>query len=428
MRGIRDRRWCVGVVALALLAWGSWGSPAFAQQPIELRFMSWFFGEDPAGPALKALFAEFEKKHPNIKVIPETVTSAERVPKFTTAMEGGRGPDIYMDTPPNGPNLIQRGYCLSLEPFIKAEKENIRAQFTKGDLESFQDAKGQLYFLPYDTGPMGLIYNAKAFQEAGLDPNKPPKTWEELLDYAKKLTKGDRYGIGLFGKGDNSSVWRLWYWWMTNGANVLSPDGKRSAINSPEFVEAIDFWADLFRKHKVAPPSTPANSFGENNQLFAQGVVAMVESGVWQIGVTEKINPAMKGNIRVAPMPVRKVNVAVGGGTDANCITKQSKHPKEAWELLKFLSSEESGVTIWKIHGKFPANVKSMQRPELRDDPMVKAFQPMIEVARMPFISTRYVEITNALGVMQQEVLTGAKPTAAAVKSAADKIDGILRD
>ena len=63
--------------------------------------MSWYFGEDPAGPALKALFAEFEKRNPNVKVIAETVTSAERVPKFTAAMEAGRGPDIYMDTPPN---------------------------------------------------------------------------------------------------------------------------------------------------------------------------------------------------------------------------------------------------------------------------------------------------------------------------------------
>ena len=419
--------WALWASALALLTICS-AAPASAQQPVELRFMSWFFGEDPAGPALKTLFAEFEKTHPNIKVIPETVTSAERVPKFTTAMEGGRGPDIYMDTPPNAPNLIQRGYCINMEPLIKQEKENIKSWFTKGDLESFEDAKGNLYFLPYDTGPMGLIYNIKAFRDAGLDPNKPPKTWEELIDYAKKLTKGDKYGIGLFGKGDNSSVWRLWYWWMSNGGSVLSPDGKRSVINSPAFIEAIDFWADLFRKYKVSPPSTPANSFGENNQLFAQGVVAMVESGVWQIGVTEKINPAMKGNIGVAPMPMRNVKVAVGGGTDANCITKDSKHVKEAWELLKFLSGEQAGVTIWKIHGKFPANVKSMQRPELRDDPMVKAFAPMIEVARTPFTSTKYVEITNALGVMEQEVLTGAKPTAAAVKAASDKIDAILRD
>ncbi len=425
---LRWRRATFATLAAAATLGLGLAVPAAAQTPVQLRFMSWYFGEDPAGPALKTLFAEFEKSHPTIRIVPETVTSAERVPKFTAAMEAGRGPDIYMDTPPNGPNLIARGYCADLEPLIKAEKEDIKARFTKGDLESFTDEKGDLYFLPYSTGPMGLIYNARAFQEAGLDPNRPPKTWDELLDYARKLTKGDRYGIGLFGKGDNSSVWRLWYWWMTNGASVLTPDGKRSAINSPEFIEAIDFWADLYRKHKVAPPSVPANSFGENNQLFAQGVVAMVESGVWQIGVTEKINPAMKGNIRVAPMPVRKVRVAVGGGTDSLCITRTSKHVKEAWELLKFLSDEQSGVTVWKIHGKFPANVRAMQRPELRTDPVVLAFQPMIEVARVPFKSVKYVEIINALGTMQQEVLTGAKSTAAAVKSASDRIDSILRD
>jgi maltose-binding protein MalE len=125
---------------------------------------------------------------------------------------------------------------------------------------------------------------------------------------------------------------------------------------------------------------------------------------------------------------VRKVRVAVGGGTDSLCITKTSKHAKEAWELLKFVSSDEAGVTVWKIHGKFPANIRAMEKPELKNDPIVRAFQPMIEVARVPFKSVKYFEITNALGTMQQEVLTGAKPTAAAVKAASDRIDAILRD
>ena len=87
----RTTRWAVPLAAvvglgLALVL------PTAAQQPVQLRFMSWYFGEDPAGPALKTLFAEFEKRHPNVKVIPETVTSAERVPKFTAAMEAGGGP------------------------------------------------------------------------------------------------------------------------------------------------------------------------------------------------------------------------------------------------------------------------------------------------------------------------------------------------
>jgi len=80
------------------------------------------------------------------------------------------------------------------------------------------------------------------------------------------------------------------------------------------------------------------------------------------------------------------------------------------------------------MHGKFPANVQSMQSPELKSDPLVQAFEPMITVARTPFKSVKYVEVTNALGTMMQEVLTGAKPTPAAVKAASDRIDAILRD
>src|SRR5262245_66156266 len=158
------RRWlawagtAISVAAAALLPTG----PATAQAPVQLRFMSWYFGEDPAGPALKTLFTEFEKRNPNIKVVAEQVTSAERVPKFTAAMEAGRGPDIYMDTPPTAPNLIARGYCTNLEPLMKAEKEDIKARLTKGDLESFTDENGDHYFLPHSTRPLGLTYNANA--------------------------------------------------------------------------------------------------------------------------------------------------------------------------------------------------------------------------------------------------------------------------
>src|SRR4029450_3209986 len=139
----RMRRWVAWAgPALALVLAVGLTLPATAQAPVQLRFMSWYCAEDPAGPALKALFAEFEKKNPNIKVVAETVTSAERVPKFTAAMEAGRGPDIYMDTPPNAPNLIARGYCANLEPLMKAEKEDIKARVTKRDLERFTARHG----------------------------------------------------------------------------------------------------------------------------------------------------------------------------------------------------------------------------------------------------------------------------------------------
>src|SRR5262245_1783956 len=157
----RTRRWAAWAAPALVLAVGL-TLPATAQAPVQLRFMSWYLGEDRAGPALKTLFTACEKRNPNIKVVAENVTSAERVPKFTAAMEAGRGPDIYMDTPPNAPNLIARGYCTNLEPLMKAEKEDIKARLTKGDLESFTDENGDHYFLPHSTRPLGLTYNANA--------------------------------------------------------------------------------------------------------------------------------------------------------------------------------------------------------------------------------------------------------------------------
>src|SRR2546425_11858457 len=94
------RRLTIAATA-ALLAGGAAPGPGLAQQAIQLRFMSWYFGEDPAGPALKALFAEVEKRNPTIKVVAEKVTSAQRGPQFTPPTEAGRGAGLHLGTPPD---------------------------------------------------------------------------------------------------------------------------------------------------------------------------------------------------------------------------------------------------------------------------------------------------------------------------------------
>lgn len=413
------------LVLAATLVWST-GAALAAGAPVELRFMSWYFGEEPAATALRKLLADYQKGHASVKIIEENVTSAERVQKFVTQMEGNQGPDIYMDTEVNAPFEISKGFCRDLDAYISKDSEKVRERFAKGLLEGFSE-KGRLYFMPYAVGPTALVYNAKMWQAAGLDPNKPPKTWEELRDYAVKLTKGGKYGVGLFGKGDGSSIWRLSYWWLSNGASVLSPDGKHAAINTPAFKEAMTFWSELFTKYKVSPPSTPQNSFGENNALFASQTVAIVQSGVWQFGVTHKMNPQLQGELRVAPMPLRKVAVAAGGGDDALCITTQSKHPDEAYDLLKFLTTAPNGVTVWKIHGKFPSNLQALKSPELQADPMVKAWAPILPLSKAPVISTKTPEIYQILGVMQQQILLGTKSVNDAVAEASQKIDETMQ-
>ncbi|WP_324669530.1 ABC transporter substrate-binding protein [Geochorda subterranea] len=400
--------------------------PVAAAQKVELRLMSWYFGEEPAATGLKTLIAEFERTHPGISIVPEQVTDTERLTKLTTRMAGGQGPDMYMETASNVRFVVDRGYCINLEPLIAQSAEPIKQRFSDGILEEFSDANGNLYFMPYAIGPTALVYNSRMWRAAGLDPANPPKTWESFVEYAKKLTGNGRYGLAMFGKGDGSSVWRLSYWWMTNGADVLSSDGQRATVNTPEFIEAIEFWANLHKVYHVVPPSAPQNSFSENNAIFAAEVAAMVESGVWQFGVTEKMNPSLKGELRAALMPVRRRPVAAGGGDDGICITTQSKHPKEAFEFLSFLSSAKAGVTLWQIHGKFPANKASLQDPAVAKDSLVQMWLPILPYTKAPVLHPRYPEISSVLGVMQQEVLLGLKSAAQAVADANAKITEII--
>jgi len=421
-----DRRgWLVrcAAVSVILVVVLSTASVQAAPQ-VTLRFMTWYFGEEPAATALRTLLKSYQGTNPHVRIVEDNVTSAERVTKFSTQMEAGQGPDIYMDSNRNSLFLISKGYCANLDPYA-AQVPGLKDRFPKGILADFTGRDGKLYFVPYAIGPVALVYNDRMWRAAGLDPDKPPKTWEELADDAAKLTKGGRYGIALFGKGDGSSVWRLSYWWMTNGANVLNRDGTHAAMNTPEFIEAVKFWASLYKDRKVTPPSTPQNSFGENNALFAGEVVGMVQSGVWQFGVTEKMNPALRGHIRVALMPVRKVSVAAGGGDDALCISAKSKSQREAFDLLNFLTTTAAGVTVWKIHGKFPANLKALTHRDVQNDPLAKAWKPILPLSRSAVRHERAPEIYEVLGVMMQEVLTG-KSVEEAVKAANDKIEAIV--
>ena len=418
-----DGRVLVLVVVAACALAVAVPAPQAAQQ-VTLRFMTWYFGEEPAATALRTLLKEYQQRNPNVRIVEDTVTAAERVTKFSSQMEAGQGPDIYMDSNQNGLFLISKGYCADLEPFA-SQVDGFKNRFAKGILADFTGRDGHVYFVPFAIGPTALVYNERMWKAAGLDPDKPPKTWEELADDAAKLTGGGRYGIGLFGKGDGSSVSRFAYWWMTNGASVLNQQGTQATLNTPEFIEAIKFWTSLFREKKVSPPSTPQNSFGEINALFAGEVVGMVESGVWQFGVTETMNPALKGHLRAALMPVRKAPVAAGGSDNALCISSKSQLKKEAFDLLNFLTTEAAGIQEWKIHGKFPGNLAALNSPEIQNDPLVKAWKPILPYSRTAVWHERAPEIYDALGVMMQQVLTG-RPVEESVRAANDKINGIV--
>ena len=135
---------------------------------------------------------------------------------------------------------------------------------------------GKLWGIPYRIETHGVIYNKGMFKAASLDPEKPPQTWTELVDAAKKLTGGDKYGFAITGGGEfGNTVFRsLPFIWM-NGGSILSEDMTKATVNEPAAVEAVKFYTDKLVTEQVSPPSTLQNDGTANRRLFIAETVAM---------------------------------------------------------------------------------------------------------------------------------------------------------
>src|ERR671920_1167048 len=117
---------------------------------------------------------------------------------------------------------------------------------------------GKTWGIPFQRSTIVLYWNKELFKEAGLDPEKPPTTWQEQADFAAKLTKRDGSGnVSQWGVQIPSSGFPYWLFQALTtqaGAILMNPEGDRTFYDKPEVVEALQYWVDLSQKHKVHPP------------------------------------------------------------------------------------------------------------------------------------------------------------------------------
>ena len=203
------------------------------------------------------------------------------------------------------------------------------------------------YLLPKDFSPLAVYYNKKLFDEAGIPYPQDGWTWEQFLDTAQKLTKTDDSGKTVQWGAQLPAAWTTGfeYWVAAQGGKLISEDGKqfKGYMDSPEVQAAVQFYADLYNKHKVAPPPADMNSFGGGNSEFDNGTAAMRIFGRWpQSGMKE--NPNI--DLGVVGMPVGKAraNVLFWGGFGISAL---SKNQDAAWRFLRYYTGKE-GAEVWK--------------------------------------------------------------------------------
>lgn len=310
---------------------------------------------------------QFERENPDIEVRLLSMGAGGMNPqKLMTAIVGGTPPDLVLQDRFTIADWASRGAFEPLDPLIERDKSTdprtpIKSQYYAAPWEEAV-YDGHVYGIPKGADDRVLYWNPAVFQAkakelraAGLDPDRPPRTWSETLAYSKVLTEINKDGtIKVAGFMPNYGNSWLYLYGFQNDAQFMSPDGRTCTLDSPEIVEALKFMVDGY---KIIGGYDEAKKFESgfrsgDNDPFAIGQIAMVINGDWQIANYARFSPRAKFKVAPAPVPDdrfyhrgrfkdEKDTFTTWAGGFAWCMPKGAKHQEAAWKFMKWVTSFE---------------------------------------------------------------------------------------
>ncbi len=258
---------------------------------------------------------------------------------LSTSFASGEGPDIFLISPGDFLRYYNGGVLLDLTPYITPEAQ---ADFPEGVIAS-RKVDGKIYGLPMELEPMAFYYSVKAFEDAGLNENDVPQTWDQLTEVANKLTTADRYGV-LFETTPGYYQNFTWYPFMWQGGGEFQGADGKSAFDSPGVVGALKLWQDLTNSG-AAPRQVNSGGWDIVANLGA-GYCAMQNMGIWGISAMQNNAPDVPYGIFKLPSPAGGKYVTVGGGW-AFVANAAGKNPEAA---AKFI--------VWALGSMAPDSIK----------------------------------------------------------------------
>ncbi len=336
-------------------------------KPVTISWATWVNTDTPFW---KDAVAKFEKTHPNIKIEIQAVTSDDMFDKLLAQIAAGNPPDTaYVSDWMTG-SLAQNDGLLALTDYLPKSKVIDLNDYVPAFLEpaKFEDVQ---YGLPFASETTGLFYRTDRFKEAGLDPNKPPTTWDEFQQYAEKLTDRDnaKYGYAVFAP---EAAYYFYPWLWQAGADQLNPDDPNDVVwDSPEGQKAANFYVNLA---KYSPADLLNATSWDGRVPFANGDVAMYMAGTWFAGTLMTEFPDATGKWAAAPLPTDKRCATTIAG-DHLVVFKATKNPDAAFKWIEFLSSPQNMVGYNLGEPDQPGTLLP-PRQSLLDDPALYQSRP----------------------------------------------------
>ena len=421
----RLSRWFIGCASALASAL------AFAQAPVEVSF---YYPVAVGGPITKIIdgyAAAFEKDNPGIKLRPIYSGSyQESIAKALTAVKAGDPPVLSILLSTDMYTLIDEDAIIPFDEVIKPGDQAWLKSFYPSFMENSQTG-GKTWGIPFQRSTIVLYWNKEMFKVAGLDPNRPPQTWAEQLDYAQKLTKRDASGnVSQWGIQVPSSGFPYWLFQafaIQNGVNLMNAAGTQTYYDRPEVIAALTYWVDLARKHKVHPEGIV--EWGTTPRDFFERKMAMMWTTT---GNLTNVKNNAKFDFGVAMLPAGKQRGSPTGGGNFYLFKKTTPAQREA--ALKFVkwATEPERAAQWGIDTGYvavtPAAFETpVMKKYVQEFPAAAVARDQLQYAKAELSTHDNQRVTKALNDGLQAALTGTKTPEQAMKDAQREAERLLR-
>ena len=391
---------------------------AAAQAKPTITYWNGLTGAD--GKVMDELIQQFTQET-GIKIEQQRIPWADLYAKLQVSVPAGEGPDLALIHTIEVPHFANDGVLEAIAEATATGKgfrgDDYLPTTWQGGLY-----QGKRYSIPLDV-PQHLLYmNVKVMRDAGLagadGKPKVPGSKDELLAMARQMTKGDAFGFAIGTLNPGKYTWGFQNLLWQNGANVYTPDLKRSALADPAAIEAAEFFGAIHAKEKVAPPAN-ANC----RDAFIAGKIGMWIAGSWNFtGLREA-----KVDFAVAPVPKIFKRAVVWSMPHQFTFPKpkaaDAAKREAAWAHVRWMSDH---VAEWTLKaGQVSARRAPHSDPRITGDPVLKTLLGQAPNWQAGQPTPKWVAAENLTRPVIETIYIGQKPARTAMEDLARQINAL---
>lgn len=367
-------------------------------------------GSKGLGDAITELVKRFNDSHPNIHVTATYQgTYGDSRQKLMANVAAGTPPTLVQAPPDTAAMLIAAKAALPLDDFEKANPIPLSDLYPA--YSNVARVEGKLYGVPFNRSTPIIYINRDHFKAAGLDPDKPGTTWEELTKTALALTKRDASGkTTQWGMILPMDDWYLEAMVYQQGITLLNNNNGHDGVatkgmmDTPEAIEALTWWQDLVYKDKVSTTLTNDQALAE----FLAGNVSMLWNSV---GGLTNISSQAKFDLGATTLPSHKTKGVPLGGAALFLLNKTTPEQQKAgWEFMKWLT-EDPQTIYWSLQtGYLPVRPSAVNSPEMQkhfaDMPISKVALDQMDAAAPEPFTPALGSCWDAIDLAMEQALT----------------------